>query len=189
MGVQQLQYPSHCCCCCCSCCLAAAYIIQFVRHLPNNWWLRNWLVKVALNSHSVRIFLSHSLLHCITIALFCSVILSPSLSIFRYLSLLLAALNRNCFLIKKLNKANRRAKHLSHCVSHKQTVTAKARQIGTGRAGTRTEGQQKHGSYGNDNNTKLAGSFSTKEEMLVVNECVAQSDRQTDSSTIPAPGG
>lgn len=123
----------------------------------------------------------------------CSLLLGNSLPISvylsGYLSLLLAALNRNCFLIKKLNKANRRAKHLSHCVSHKQTVTAKARQIGTGRAGTRTEGQQRHGSYGNDNNTKLAGSFSTKEEMLVVNECVAQADRQTDNSTIPAPGG
>lgn len=186
MGVQQLQYPTRCCCCFC---LAAAYIIQFVRHFPNYWWLCNWLVKVALNSHSVRIILSHSPLHCITIALFGSVVLFLSLSISLFLSLLLAALNRDCFLIKKLNKANRRAKHLSHCVSHKQTVTAKARQIGAGRAGTRTAVYNGHSSHGNDNNTKLAGSFSTKEETLVVNECVAQADRQTNSSTIPAPGG
>lgn len=50
-------------------------------------------------------------LHCITIGLYT---LSISLT---------GGLTGNCFLIKKLNKANTSAKHLSHCVSHKQTAT------------------------------------------------------------------
>lgn len=122
----------------------------------------------------------------------CSLLLGNSLPISVYLSLsvsLARCPQSELFSNQKTKQSKQKGQHLSHCVSHKQTVTAKARQIGTGRVGTRTEGQQRHGSYGNDNNTKLAGSFSTKEEMLVVNECVAQADRQTDSSTIPAPGG
>lgn len=36
---------------------------------------------------------------------------------------------------------------MSHCVSHKQTVTAKARQIGTGRAG-QEQGKEQRGKRG-----------------------------------------
>lgn len=101
----------------------ADYIIEFAQHSPNNWWTFSapnsqfWVLLNGIIFVNFAVAYQLNSLYCsiVFIFTFCLPFYCPQLELFSN---------------QKLNKTNTRAKHLSDCVSHKQTATAKATQMG-----------------------------------------------------------